>query len=690
MDSEKLEPLERIKECLDKNHNFVLQGGAGSGKTETLKRTLRFLSESYPNKKVACITHTNLAVAEIISRVGDDYTVSTIHSFLNTCIKDYKNSLHKVIFELFRLDNIERLGLEHYDNGKEQNKTEHAKYKKIYDKCAASLYTVKKDRLVKVEGKKEYDKDPEKYNAILNEHIRNLNSTMSEEIESSGCDGIEYNNTSFDSYKDLTFGHDGLLKISSLMFFKYPMLGRILQDKYDCIFIDEYQDTNKEIIDVFLKCLPSKNKTLVGLFGDSMQAIYSDGVGSVEQYVKGGFLTKIYKKDNYRCSEQVVSFINKFRDDGLEQKVAFKKRSDASYETLDSRQGVVEFYYEQYEGKKPHARSSQDDKSKYVDCLDNVISKALEGEESFKQLKLTNKSIASYSSFETLYEVFNKRYADSKEAMEKILTKLQLSDLYELCNAYAPHENSGVSPDYNLVISKLKQQGIGIKKVSDKQRIKNNFDAIMKSNSGIIETLEAAFEFNLLKKSEAYLSYQDKKDQYLSELSADKNYQKLKILFLSGENTHAKMIKEHPGMDKYDFDELKRKLKAEEFYNDLFSNKVKFQEVISYFNYQNEYTPFITMHKTKGSGIDKVLVVLDEYFWNEYDFSSIFLSNNGLDEKQKNRKLNSQKLFYVACSRAKTNLKIVRVVSTQEEKEQMKSMLDDIEGISLINTKEEE
>lgn len=257
MDSTKIDAFEKIKECIISNENFVLQGGAGSGKTETLKQTLEFISAHYPKKKIACITHTNLAVDEIKSRVGEGYTISTIHLFLNECIKDYKNNLHKVIYELFRLDLMERQEIEGYEDEKEQKEKEHKKYKKLYTKYASSLYTVKNKRVKKVQGKRDYDKSPEDFNTIINNKIEELNAEILKQIEDKDCNQIEYNDTRFDSFRDLTYGHDGLLDISALLFEKYPNLGKILQDKFDCIFIDEYQDTNEKIIDVFLKELPS-------------------------------------------------------------------------------------------------------------------------------------------------------------------------------------------------------------------------------------------------------------------------------------------------------------------------------------------------------------------------------------------------------------------------------------------------
>ena len=118
MDSCRMKPLDQIKHCIENQYNFVLQGGAGSGKTETLKQSLTFISDQYPNKKVACITHTNLAADEILSRVGEGYSISTIHSFLNLLIKDYKKNIHQVIYEIFKLKTVQRKSLDDFQDDK--------------------------------------------------------------------------------------------------------------------------------------------------------------------------------------------------------------------------------------------------------------------------------------------------------------------------------------------------------------------------------------------------------------------------------------------------------------------------------------------------------------------------------------------------------------------------------------------
>lgn len=670
MDPGTITVLDKVQTCIRDNKNFVLQGGAGSGKTETLKQTLEFLSENHPKQKIACITHTNLAVDEIRARVGEQYTVSTIHSFLNGFIKDYTKNIHQVIYELFQLDLMVRRGVDEYeDDEKIQKKKEHEKYKKLYAKYASSLFTVKNVRTEKVEGKKEYDKDPEGFNYSLNDKINLLNAEILKQIQEKDFNEIEYNETRFNNFNDLTFGHDGLLDISSLLFKKHSILGKILQDKYDCVFIDEFQDTSKKIIDIFLKRLPDQNKMIVGLFGDSMQSIYEDGIGDVEIYVRDGTLTRIDKAHNFRCSEQVKNFINKLRNDGLVQEVAFKKKDDGTEETIDDRQGSVQLYYSFYRDK-PHARSPQKKKDEYIKALDALILKSLEGQDDFRQLKLTNKSIASDAGFGKLYGIFVDRYVEPIEYMNRHLTRLQFTDLFELCRAYMPFTGS---PNYNVVLSKLKKQGFSIKSITDKKGVKEKFDKIINSDKGAFQVLNESFELELLKKAERHSEYLEQRDRFFDELSLKDGFEHFKTLYLDGKNTLTRIKGDLPDIEEDDFNELKRDVKREAFYNNLFSDDLKFQEVMSYFHYQDENTPYITMHKTKGSGIDNVLVALDEYFWKEYDFKAVFSKEGDSDKKQK-----SQKLIYVACSRAKTNLRCVRLVSSEEEEAELSDFFEDM------------
>ena len=642
-------PLDSIKQCIEDKKCFVLQGGAGSGKTETLKNVLEYISENHPNKKVACITHTNLAVDEIKSRVGDKYTISTIHSFLNSIIKDYKKNIFQCIFELFKVEKIERNELNFYDGDeKEQKKQEHEKYKKVYEKYAKKLFTVTHDRIDKPEGKKIYDANPVIYNTNLNTRIEKLNEIIKSQIEAKDYNKIQYNETRFDSYTDLTFGHDGLLEIAYQLFSSFPKIGKILQDKFDYIFIDEYQDTNEKIIKIFLEHLPQSDTTVIGLFGDAMQSIYKDGIGDVQNYITDETLEEIIKEDNYRCSVQVVDFINNIRTDGLSQEVKLKHD-----ETMAERQGNVNFYYSIVENK-PHVRSSDEDKEQYLSLLNSLIEYAKNNQSDSKLLMLTNKSISLEANFSNLYETFSQRYQEPKEYIDKVLITLQLIDLVELCQSYE-------KGNFNFILSELKKVGYPIRTIADKQKLKEDIEYLLDFEGGAIEAISYAFDNKLIKKSESFDAYISRKDAFFRDLDND-DYQAFKTNYTSGQDTYTRMTSVGIEIEKEQFDELEKELKKEKLFEDLFSQIVTFQEVINYCNYINEKVDYITMHKTKGSGIENVIVVLDEYFWNEYDFSKVFDSNIN-----DNKKIASQKLFYVACSRTKKNLTCIRLIMEDEE-----------------------
>ena len=44
---EKIDELKNIQECIENNNNFLLSGGAGSGKTYSLVQTINFIKENY-------------------------------------------------------------------------------------------------------------------------------------------------------------------------------------------------------------------------------------------------------------------------------------------------------------------------------------------------------------------------------------------------------------------------------------------------------------------------------------------------------------------------------------------------------------------------------------------------------------------------------------------------------------------
>jgi len=99
--------LKEIFSLIDKKKSFVLEAGAGSGKTWTLIESIKYVLKNKAeelkknNQKIICITYTNVAADEIKNRIENNslVSISTIHDFLWNLIKDYQYELKEEIVE---------------------------------------------------------------------------------------------------------------------------------------------------------------------------------------------------------------------------------------------------------------------------------------------------------------------------------------------------------------------------------------------------------------------------------------------------------------------------------------------------------------------------------------------------------------------------------------------------------------
>lgn len=708
MDQSVTTPLGKIKECIVLEQSFVLQGGAGSGKTETLKRTVNFCSENYPDKKVVCITHTNKAVDEIVDRVGAGIEVLTIHSFISKIIKPYKRNLLTLLPELFCLPLFEELDIANYDGDDKTKKAEeHKRFKALYESFASNCLIVLQKDTEKVTEKREYDKDPCTYNTSLNNDIIQLNEAIREAIKQHHFNDVIYNDTPFDSFKNATFGHDGLIKIAALLFSQYPILGKIVSDKYDCIFIDEYQDTDEKIIYSLIYSTPDKGIT-IGLFGDSEQAIYDSGIGSAKKFIDEGKLKLIEKEDNFRCSPQVINVANKFRSDDLIQKVALKENNGV-IESAEEREGSVVFYYSikppapeklvspknadsdenKHDYKIAKAEYNQKLKEYKLDLsrrLDDLIDFTKAGIGTHVLLKLPNKAVARDAGFGNLYELFDARFRDSREEIKKHLNRLQFGQLYELIQFF--NSSSDDKCSYNKLIGLLKKQGFLIKTQQDKKTLYHILQELSSSNESAYAVMSKAVSAKLISLSESHESYLKRKDNELERINKDPNISAFKKIQETECNTKNK-IRDHiiqnsnsdltlEIIDEH-YDQLVKDIKIEKFYSGLFGTELNLNEILAFYQYENNESNFMTMHKTKGTGIENVIVVLDEFNWSKYDFSSCFSP----DPNNVNRQTLTRKLLYVACSRAKKNLRCVRLFDSYNELENIKNYFDNLVSVNL-------
>lgn len=655
-----MDSFDYIIGCIDEHESFVLQGGAGSGKTETLKDTIEYTLKK--TNKVLCITHTNAAINEIKRRVSGDYDVATIHSFLHTLIKNFKENIKTEFIEIKKLQKlqpIDREKLEKYDN--EYKKERYDLYKKTYDSYNKMLYKRTKSSLGQVVRKTEYDKsyvtneaaEYSQFDIELNKVIDSLNIDMEKELIAIPKYKVHYSNRKFDSVRNMGYGHDSLLTLAERLLTKYPKLQQIIQNKYDYIFIDEYQDTDPNILDSLISKFISPNNTL-GLFGDSMQAIYDNGIGDVRTYIEDNKIKEIYKEDNFRSSFEVVDLINEIRQDKLEQKVELKEN-----ETDIDRVGEVKFYYTLHKFERGEVTEKEE-------LLKTLKERILKNKTSYVKLELSNSAIAKEMEYFDLYSHY-KSGSDVNDDIIEDLTKLLLDELYEIVINFEKN-------NHNFVIEKLKNNGWRLKNIKDKKEISNVLKTF--SNKGndmsVKSALEKAFTYNVLDQSDGYKNLMNEIEVFKKELKENEGYSEFEKWYKDNYTTYSRMKNVNGNCDSEEkFKEYESLFNRARKYEYLHSDEFKLKEAFNYLKYQSDRGKISTMHKTKGEGIENVAVILYNYRWNKYNFDKMFDQNYNT-ETVKSR---TQKLFYVACSRAIKNLIMFKIFEDEKELEQFKNKL---------------
>jgi DNA helicase-2/ATP-dependent DNA helicase PcrA len=214
------EALAKIRECLAKGKSFLLEAGAGAGKTYSLIETLKHLITEKGNElvsnhqQIACITYTNVAADEITSRTDSHPAIysSTIHHFCWSLVQDFQPFLRSNLQEVHNTwpDKIEEAGGIDYQEVKYD-----LGYRKIDD-------------------------------------------------------------------KEITLHHDDVLAFM-VMLLNEPKFQSLFAKRYPVLFIDEYQDTETAVADTLKTCfLDTGTGPMIGFFGDHWQKIYGSGCGKIE------------------------------------------------------------------------------------------------------------------------------------------------------------------------------------------------------------------------------------------------------------------------------------------------------------------------------------------------------------------------------------------------------------------------
>lgn len=629
----RLEIEDEVKEMLQyiKNkQNFILTGGAGSGKTYSLISLIQEIGRMYPNKSIVCITYTNNAVAEIKSRISNDKLfVSTIHEFLWKIIKKYQKELKETIIELIY--------------------SEEEKYKK---------FTLPKDNLEK------------------NEMKINLEYFLNSEIVYD-----EY--YSLKSEEDSKIGHDEVLLIAEKMFEKYSKLCDILKDNANFIFIDEYQDTSEEVANIFLNHInKSKKENIIGFFGDSMQSIYDSGIGNI----KDDSLKRINKIQNRRSSLKVIELTNKLRDDGIKQIPSKNtKETNIDEKTGKIKEGNVKFIYSNNnileELKKTYIFNDWDFKN-ILNTKELRLTHKLNAENSgFKELynlytndfiysklisKLKEKKISEDEDINNFgyiiekFPIFSGKGKIKKNILEQVdmKSKKEIEKIKDI--EWGKIKNSFINKDSLL--------GYKFNGLTEKYESTSNRDKILQKLDLIYESINL---YNENKYVELFKKLKIKISSYEDKIKIRKEMNELIELMKSQNDKIYQIIDKANNI---------LNIKNDERYIEFIENKgwylwnrikdISFSEYVKSIEYQKEYFLYSTQHSVKGSEFDNVLVILDNGKWSKYNFNllleNIFDENNILDKTKKDIFNRTKKLFYVCCTRAKENLIVFIQINNQK------------------------
>jgi len=595
----------RILELAREKHSFLLSGGAGSGKTYTLVEVIQTLTQLESSSKIACITYTNAAADEIRKRADcQNLWVSTIHDFMWEHIKRHQSELKEILRELIQSD------------------------------------------------------DP-----ALKRFTLPSGGPVETDLFCDLAEGIQYRE--YVRLGDGIISHDEVLILASRMFECYPKLCRIVGDLHTHIFVDEYQDTSPLVVTILLDFIrAAASSCVVGFFGDSMQAIYPGTVGSLHGRVEAEELIEVKKEQNRRNSRLIIELANQLRNDGLVQHPSGDTNAPNMFDG-NVREGVIRFMYSS---------------SASVEVVRKHLGWEVEGS---KELNLTHNLIASQAGFGMLMEVYDgdrilafvKRIKDylkdnageiHYEGMTfgEVVDALQVGKAGSELNRVSPtaamqtyiHEH----PNDLQKARETSYEQISRLYVSKDQLLddaKDAHDDTSRPGSQRDELIRHLFRIqNCI---HAYQTRQYGEFIRLTDFSlrsaGDKATLRDAIAALSVDTTmligDAIEFAATAGLVKKD-DRLIR-FQEQKAYAYGRVTDLPFSEFQHLYYYLEGHTPFSTQHKTKGREYSRVLVILDNGGWNNYNFKYLFEGSGSESVAER-----TSKIFYVCCTRAMEELSV--------------------------------
>lgn len=604
--------VEEILLHIKQKHNFLLSGGAGSGKTYSLVQILKQISILYPNAQIACITYTNAAAVEIMNRANiANLRVSTIHDFLWENISLFPNDLRLTLVDLV---NMEDSGI------KKPNQD--------------GVFSISSDIVVQYK-----------------EYVRLANGEISHD------EVLVLANEMYKKYS----------KLCDILNDRYPF---IFVDEYqdasplvvDILLKYLQKSKHRNIIGFF-------GDSMQSIYDDK-------SVGDIDEYVSQGIVHKIIKEQNRRNPNAVIKLANKLRLDGLEQKESSDldapnmiegKLKEGTVKFLFSRNIEMSLIKK---SKWCEGWDFNDSKqTKELRLTHNLIAseagfdelmQIYDNDPIFKFKKEFKKAaeqahyvIAENTTVDKAVRGMDWKYKkginEGKQHLDVLLEENGAKILYNYVKSWSYEKFSQIYMDKDsLIDDKIEIAGTVVREAKRDYLIQHLFKI-----QDIIFLYKNQMFNELLQKTQIRIVMNSDKARLVDNIE--------KLIAMENESIKSVVdFVDQVGLCRKDDKFLSFVEKNEYLYWRV--QQVKFGEFQNLYKYLEGYTPFSTQHKIKGLEYENVLVFLENGGWSNYNFEYLF--NKQIFSTLSKSKQTSyprilkrtKKLFYVCVTRAKGNL----------------------------------
>lgn len=299
----------------DIENHFRVFSGPGAGKTYWLvnhiKNVIRNSKRLSSVRYIACISYTNVAVNEIIEKLGpygEKVEVSTIHSFLyRNIVKPYlhliKDEQGNPLVDFKRVDG-------------------HDEHRLIYPYFQKWIVKLRATRIFGNKAKLNTLKNClPKFGWALDGNGRVIATLKPQEYLSYITEPFKSN---LQSYKLLYWQH-GIIDHDDVLYFAHkiltenPVLKSFISVRFPYVFIDEFQDTHPIQTQV-LKWLAAES-TKVGVIGDTKQSIYGFMGAHVSDFINLDLsgMQNYFIENNRRSTDNIIALLNRVRSDEVKQ-----------------------------------------------------------------------------------------------------------------------------------------------------------------------------------------------------------------------------------------------------------------------------------------------------------------------------------------------------------------------------------